>query len=201
MKFKSGIKVEDRAPISLWLGDSQTWMQTAVEKDVSSGRGRSDVDHHVLNVAYICVGLAFELVLKALAKSEGLQIRAKHESLQNYQALSKKSQDGITKVVKAHTSREIRMFLGYLDDRMCHPDRKYWMVERGGGQGATGFDQNVKGLMIPDLAKVHAEIAEMVGENAFEDWSAGTQAKVKRGRMIAVGKFDESGSLRFESVE
>ena len=74
MNFKSKIKMEGRGPISLWLGDSQVWMKTALEKDKSSGRGQSgvEVDSNELNVAHVCVGLAFELVLKALAKSERL---------------------------------------------------------------------------------------------------------------------------------
>ena len=83
MNFKSKIKMEDRGPISLWLGDSQVWMKTALEKDKSSGRGQSgvEVDSNELNVAHVCVGLAFELVLKALAKSERRPIRTRHESL------------------------------------------------------------------------------------------------------------------------
>ncbi len=67
---------------------------------------------------------------------------------------------------------------------------KYWMVGQKGEQGATGFDQNEEGLVIPDLAKVHAEITDRVGENTFKDWSTGMQAKVKRGRLIATGKLD-----------
>ncbi len=199
MNFKSKIKTEDRAPITLWLGDSQAWMQTAVERDQTSGRGRSGVDHHVLNVAYVCVGLAFELVLKALAKSEGRPIKTKHESLQNYQALSEKSRDRVAEIVKTHTSCKVEVFLGYLDDRMCHPDRKYWMVGQKGEQGATGFDQNIEGLMIPDLEKVHTGITDMVGENTFKDWSTGTQVKVKRGKLIATGRFDKNGVLKFEA--
>ena len=83
MNFKSKIKMEGRGPISLWLGDSQVWMKTALEKDKSSGRGQSgvEVDSNELNVAHVCVGLAFELVLKALAKSERRPIRTRHESL------------------------------------------------------------------------------------------------------------------------
>ena len=196
MNFKSEINMEDRGPISHWLGDSQVWMQTAVEKDKTSGRGGNDSDHNVLNVAHVCTGLAFELVLKVLAKSEGRPIRTKHESLQNYQALSRESQTKIAKIVKTLTSYEIKVFLGNLDDKMCHPDRKYWMMGRDGDNQGVAFDQNVKGLIIPDLAKVHAKIADMVGENTFEDWVAGTQAKTKRGELLATIESNEDGSLK-----
>ena len=81
MNYKKTIRIEDRGPITLWLGDSQVWMKTAVEKDWRSGRGRKDVetDHHELNVAHVCAGLAFELALRALAKSEGRPTTKKHE--------------------------------------------------------------------------------------------------------------------------
>ena len=203
VNFKSKIKMDDRGPISLWLGDSQVWMNTAVEKDKSSGRGQSgsEVDSNELNVAHVCVGLAFELVLKALAKSEGRTIRTKHGSLKNYRALSKKSQYRIAQIVDKHTSNAIEDFLQYLDERMCHPDRKYWMVGRKGEVGGVGFVQNVQGLVIPDIAKVHAGIARMVGENTFEGWQAGMKAKVGCGPLIAAGKFDEDGVLRLEVSE
>ena len=203
MDFKSTIKMEDRGPISLWLGDSQVWMKTAVDKDKSSGRGQSgvEVDSNELNVAHVCVGLAFELVLKALAKSERRPIRTKHESLKNYRALSKKSQERIAQIVKTHTSNSVERFLRYLDDSMCHPDRKYWMVGRKGEVGGVGFVQNLKGLVIPDIARVHAEIARMVGENTFEGWQAGMQAKVGRGLVMATGEFDKDGVFRFEVSE
>ena len=75
MNFRREIKLKDRAPIATWLGDSQIWMATAVENGRASGRGRGGdaTNHHALNVAHVCVGLAFELVLKALARARGVQ--------------------------------------------------------------------------------------------------------------------------------
>lgn len=183
MNFKDTIKPEDRAPISLWLGDSQVWMKTALEKDRTSGRGSDGgTDHHELNVAHVCAGLAFELVLKALAKSEGGQVVVRHDSDTCYQALSQQSRTRVDRAVKMHTSLDIGDFLQYLDERMCNPDRKYWMVDRQGRQGSVGFVLNIKGLVIPDLAKVHADIVSITGRNTFDDWEKGSQVRVGVGR-------------------
>ena len=175
MNFKDTIKLEDRAPISLWLGDSQVWMKTALEKDRTSGRGSGGgTDSHELNVAHVCAGLAFELVLKALAKSEGGQVVVRHDSASCYEALSRQSRTRVARAVTMHTSLGIGDFLEYLDERMCNPDRKYWMVDRQGRSRPVGFVLNVKGLVIPDLAKVHAEIVWMTGYNTFDDWEDGS---------------------------
>ena len=203
MNFKETIKVTDRAAITTWLGDSQVWMKTAVEKDQRSGRGRNDVetDTNELNVAHVCTGLAFELALKALAKSEGRPITTKHESVKNYRALSTASQVRIKHFVEQETPNTIESFLQYIDERMCHPDRKYWMVGRKGEQKPVGFVYSVSGLIIPDLAKVHAEIVQMVGENTFVSWERGIRVGSSRGALLAIGRFNEDGSTRFEVTE
>ncbi len=110
------------------------WMKTALEKDQRSGRGWQDVetDMNELNVAHVCTGLAFELALKALAKSEERPITKKHEAEKNYRNLGTKSQARIKKFVEENTPNTIDNLLKYLDEEMCHPDRKYWMVGRKG---------------------------------------------------------------------
>ena len=67
-------------------------METALEHDQRSGRGRRGVETnvHYLNVAHVSTGLAFELVLKALATSEGRSVLNKHEAEKNYRNLGKK---------------------------------------------------------------------------------------------------------------
>ena len=172
MRFKKHIKIEDRAPITSWLGDSQVWMATAVEKDRASGRERGGgaTNHHLLNVAHVCTGLAFELVLKALARSEGRPLVTKHDSTSCYGALSEVSKRRVAQAVEAHGQQKIGDFLEYLDEAMCHPDRKYWMVDSGGAPRSVGFVLNIEGLVIADLARIHAEIVSMVGNNTFEDW-------------------------------
>ncbi|MCY4613357.1 MAG: hypothetical protein OXB94_07035 [Nitrospira sp.] len=200
MNFKRTIKIEDRAPISNWLGDSQVWMKTALEKDQRSGRGRHDVetDSNELNVAHVCTGLAFELALKALAKSEGRPITKKHEAEKNYRNLGTKSQARIKKFVEENTPNTIENLLKYLDERMCHPDRKYWMVGRKGELRGVGFVHGVPGLVIPSLAIVHAEIVEMVGENTFDGWRESIRVGSGRGEHLATAHFDEDGSIRWK---
>ena len=180
MNFKMTISIEDRAPISTWLGDSQVWMAAALERDRQSGReqNRLAMDHHELNVAHVCVGFAFELALKALAKSERRSATKKHEATKNFRSLGTQSQAKIEKIVEEITSYSIDVFLEYLDERMCNPDRKYWMVEKGGQMGAVGFLTGDKNLMIPKLAEVHGKIVDLVGENTFELWQAGTHVRI-----------------------
>ena len=203
MNFRKTIKIEDRAPIATWLGDSQVWMKTALDKDRYSGRELSEVelDHHELNVAYVCAGLAFELAFKALAKSEGRTPTKKHEAVKNYQSLKPESQREIKTFVEEHTRKTIREFLAYLDDHMCHPDRKYWMVGKRGEMGSVGFVIGDKDLVIPTFATVHDKIADMVGENAFEDWRSGTHVRTERGEHVATGHVNLEGSITFEITE
>lgn len=174
MKFKSTIRVEDRAKITTWLGDSQVWMATAVELDRRSGRGQphgaSDISQ--LNVAHVCTGLAFELALKALAISEGRSFVTTHEAEENYRSLGQQSRATIKKFVKENENlpNTIQVLLEYLDERMCHPDRKYWMVGKTGAMSGIGFAENLPGLVIPDLAVLHEKIVNMAEEKTFVDW-------------------------------
>ena len=171
MSFKQAIRLEDRAKIATWLGDSQVWMATTVRLDGRSGRVRSDgtVDHSMLNVGHVCTGLAFELALKVLAVSDGRSIVPAHEVDKNYRNLGKTTQERLRKFVADNekTPSTIEELLKYLDESMCNPDRKYWMVGKTGAMSATGFAQNLPGLVIPDLAILHAEIINMAGKNAF----------------------------------
>ena len=182
MNFKDSIKLEDRATISLWLGDSQVWANTAL---MLNERGRSKPDEGIvnenlnqLNVAHVSMGMAFELVLKALAVSEGRRFSGKHEALVNYGALSQSSRNKVAQAIKDHSGMEAEGpmgYLEYLDERMCHPDRKYSMVDKRGSGPFIGFinPNATSSLNIPIAAKIHGEIADMVGQNAFRDWQRG----------------------------
>ena len=188
MKFKPTIRVEDRAIITMWLSDSQVWMTTAVELDRRSGRGRrhGDIDSSELNVAHVCTGLAFELALKALATSERRPIAMKHEAEKSYRNLGKQSRATLKKFVKESENlpNTIEDLLEYLDERMCHPDRKYWMVGKTGAMSGIGFAQNLPGLVIPDLAVLHAKIVNMAGRKTFVDWQEGALVRTTRGSLI-----------------
>ena len=163
------------------------WRQSGLgEYSSDAGKARSrqpgesilNSDHNQLNVAHVSMGLAFELVLKALAVSEGHGFNAKHEALTNYGALSPSSQAKVAQAIKNNSGMETEGPMGsleYLDERMGHPDRKYWMVTKSGATGGTGFinPSAIPSLSIPVAAKIHGEIADMVGENAFQNWQRG----------------------------
>ena len=189
MRFKKTIRLEDRARITGWLGDSHVWMMTALHLDRRSGRGqrRVETDSHYLNVAHVCTGLAIELALKALATSEGRPIATKHEATKNYHNLGKRSRAQLKRFVEEQENAPstIDSLLEYLDETMCHPDRKYWMVGKRGEQRGTSFAENMPGLVIPDLAMVHAEIVNMAGTNTFIDWREGARPSTAQGDLIA----------------
>ena len=171
LAFKSTIKIEDRAAIHTWLGDSQVWMEIAIERASTSGRGLSGANHNELNVAHVCTGLAFELAMKALAKSEGRGVVPTHEATKIYQSLNENSR---IKIAQA-AGTDIEDLLRHLDREMCHPDRKYWMMDRGGRHGATGFFLS---QTIPRLAVLHRAIVDIAGGNTYKNWQAGLRLRM-----------------------
>ena len=167
--FREHIPLEHRARIFGWLGDSSVWMRMAVELDRVSGRGRDGGDDvHAANVAHVCTGLAFELVLKALAVTEGLRIEPTHSVGVVYGRLPTETQAEIAALIHERGS-DPQYVLDYLDESMCHPDRKYWMVNPQQQGGPVGFVQNIRGLVIPDLAVLHQGIAGIVARKAFKE--------------------------------
>ena len=58
----------------------------------------------------------------------------------------------------------------------------------------VGFVHGVPGLVIPDLAIIHVEIVEMVGENTFDGWRERTPVESRRGEHLATAHFNEDGS-------
>ena len=174
-------------------------MRTALEKDVRSGRGRNkgEIDYHELNVAHVSAGLAFELALKALAKSEGRSTTTKHETTKNYRSLGSGTQMTIKKYVEERIAIPVERFLDYLDEYMCHPDRKYWMVGKKGELRGVGFVHGRDQLIIPTLAIVHREIVDMAGENTYENWQRGTRVMVTGGDELATAYVGPDGSIRW----
>ena len=51
------------------------------------------------------------------------------------------------------------------------------MAGTKGEQGGVGFVEKIAGLVIPDLAIVHSEIVNMVGENTYSGWQKGTHVR------------------------
>ena len=100
--------------------------------------------------------------------------------------------------MEENTPNTIDNLLKYLDEEICHPDRKYWMVGRKGEHRAVGFVHAVAGLVIPDLEIIHAEIVQMIGENTFDGWWEATRVGIRRGEHLATAHFNEDGSIRWE---
>lgn len=92
LPFKSTVKFEDRYAITLWLLDSQVWMRIALDQERMSERSDSVVGGlSEDNVAHVCIGLAFELLVKALTKSEGGTVIPRHDLTSCFRALSPQS--------------------------------------------------------------------------------------------------------------
>lgn len=172
MKFKPTIKLEHRAQIAGWLGDSQVWMETGVEKHTQfeqSGR----TNHSVYNVGHVCAGIAFELVFMALAVSESRPYSKKHGAVKNFSSLGKESRQAIKAIIEQVADCSLDDFLKYLDERMSDSDRKYWGYNKEGGGGGVGFVVGIRSFLPPTLAVVHGKIADMVGRNTFQVWQDG----------------------------
>ena len=176
--FKCHIRREDRAPLVNFLGTSQVWMRTAIH--VFGERPNRQVDEleaYELNVADVCAAYAFELVLKALAMSEGQAFRPSHAFESNYLAVSKRSQARMAEIVIRHTPYTINEFIQEMDKRVSDPDRKYWMVGPRGEQRPVGLGLAV----IPGFAEVHRELVDSVGFNAFANWQSGMHVHLLTG--------------------
>ena len=177
MTFKPTIKIEHRAQITGWLGDSQEWMATAVEKYKQFERS-AKTEHNTYNVGHVCAGIAFELVLMALAVSEGKPYSKKHGAAKNFSSLGKESRQAIKAIVEQVADCPFENFLEYLDESMCDPDRKYWGYDKEGGGGGVGFVIGIGSFLPPTLATVHGKIADMVGRNTFQVWQDGQRIHI-----------------------
>lgn len=168
ISFREHIPLGHRARIFGWIGDSQVWMKTAVKLDQMSGRGQGGEENiNAANVAHVCTGFAFELVLKALVVSEGVDIKRTHKTSVVYGMLREGTKSEIAALIQEGGMSEKYLF-DYLDERMSHPDRKYWMVNPKQQNASMGFVQNIEGLVIPDLAVLHEAIVGIATHKAFE---------------------------------
>lgn len=204
MKPRPGIKVEDRALIGEWLGDSQVWMNVAVALDHEGSQCASNMggtDFNKLNVAHVAAGLAFELALKALTKSEDGRTVNKHEASKNYNALTIESRSRIKNKIETNPSKKIGKFLRYLDERMCHPDRKYWMARKDGQRGATKYSGSISDWTIPDLREIHQFIVDLTGKATWSDWTKGNRAIVGKGPLAVTINYHTDGGVEANVTE
>ncbi len=142
---------------SSWPREALVWMDTAVRLDYESKRSQknSNVDHNKLNVAHVCTGLAFELAYKSLLVAEFKPLEQTHSVEKLHEMLREETKVLVEEYIKEVGWKDIAHLLNYLDERMTHPDRKYWMENpwKKGGAG-VGF-VIAEGIMtIPGLAPI-----------------------------------------------
>ena len=149
-------------PEMAWLLDSRTWMSVAIQQlNASDQAEEGGMVLSALNVASVCAGLAFELVLKAFVATEGRTPQVTHSARVTYKELSRESQAAIARSVERHMALPIDAFLQYLDDYMTDKDRKYSMVDTSGTPCPLYF-VDPPSMQIPKLAHVHADIVGFV---------------------------------------
>ena len=158
--------------VSVWPAEAQTWMDAAVRLDLESGRGRdnNNTNHCKLNVAHVCTGLAFELAYKSLLVAEFTLPQKTHSIEKLHKMLKAETQRIVEGWVKEAGWKESGHLLEYLDERMAHPDRKYWMdnpwkTARTGVSSGTSFIIATGIMTIPNLAPILYQLANLGAQN------------------------------------
>ena len=156
---------------SMWSAEACTWMNVAVRLDHESGRGRNNnTDHSKLNVAHVCTGMAFELAYKSLLVAEFKLPEKTHSIEKLHKMLKAETQKIVEHWIKEAGWKESGDLLKYLDERMAHPDRKYWMenpwkTAKTGVRSGTGFIIGIGIMTIPELAPILYKLANLGAQN------------------------------------
>ena len=101
-----------------------------------------------LNVAAVCTGYAFELVLKVLVEAGGGEPKPIHDASIAYQQLIPKDKENVDRIIAKHGWNDPDEFLAYLDEHLCHRDRKYWMTpQKAGLRGVYSTSEDKKAWM------------------------------------------------------
>ena len=168
--------------LKLDWGDAQIWMETAemlyqrnVENPGKFSLRAGYPRMNELNVATVCAGYAFELIFKVLARVGHNQPEPVHEPSAAYERLTQEDRDAVDRIIASQGWNDPVEFLAYLDEYLCHRDRKYWMRPKSGGnvQGMFHFGGR-KGM--DALKRLHKELSDFaikrIEENpqVHEDW-------------------------------
>ena len=165
------------------LGDALIWMETAEtlylrnvwnpKEFPSKPAGYPHINE--LNVAAVCAGYAFELVLKVLVEAGEGKPKPKHDASIAYQQLIPGDREDVDRIITKHGWDDPDEFLAYLDEHFCHKDRKYWMISPKGGKSRGVF--GIGGRKGMDaLRKVHKELSALALKRinnsslTYEDW-------------------------------
>lgn len=170
------VHFHDGADAALWHGDSFAWMRVALREDTESARRRErsgrETDHHRLNVALVCAGIAIELMYKVLLIADRVDTRVDDRPTHDITKLH-----GQLEVRKSHVEgilvgegwSDVEAFLRFMDQHLNHADRKYWMSNppnRAGREG-VGFSIADGPSTVPGLARVHRKMASLVDPRAL----------------------------------
>ena len=150
----------------VWLLEAQVWMDTAVRLDAESNRPQrnGNYDANKLNVAHVCTGLAFELAYKSLLVAEFKPLEKTHSVEKLHEKLEEETQEIVEGYIKRAGWKDSTSLLNYLDERMTHPDRKYWMEnpwKKGGG--GVGFS-SAPNRTIPELASILRDLVILASQ-------------------------------------
>ena len=156
--------------LKLDWGESQVWMKTAVDlynkKHAMLDEHAQTIRHRYpkeneLNVAYVCAGFAFELIFKVLVQLSGKAPKAKHEPSIAWNDICGKYCIEVRNIVTRNSWDDVDSFLQYLDEHLCHKDRKYWMRPPKGGKASGAFSLGGR-RGINALSQLHEEISNFV---------------------------------------
>ena len=164
-------------------GDAKVWMDTAEKlylRNVGDSKEFSDIrmsgypHGNELNVAAVCAGYAFELIFKVLVKASGKQPKARHEPSVAYKNLAEQDRVEVDRIIVNHGWNDSRELLSYLDERLCHRDRKYWMRTPSGGNARAVFSFGER-IGIDALKRLHRELSELAirrinDQEVYEMW-------------------------------
>ena len=183
--------------LKLDWGDSQVWMTIAVElhnnEPTTLGSHRTPSPYRYpkeneLNVACVCAGYAFELLFKSLVRLSGKLPKPKHEPSIAYSDISEKYRVQIIRVARRHGWNDINDLLTFLDESLCHVDRKYWGRSSKGGEARVTF--HIGGpRSLSALCQLHEELSDVAldainnDHYAEEIWTVG---KGKRRWLVDV---------------
>ena len=151
----------------LWPREAQVWMDTAVRLDYESNLHvkKSGFDVNKLNVAHVCTGLAFELAYKSLIIADFKPIEKTHSVEKLHGMLKKETEKIVEGYITEAGWKDSVSLLKYLDERMTHRDRKYWMDDPW-KRGGTGVGFVRKGIMtIPELAPILHKLVNLGAHN------------------------------------
>lgn len=164
--------------IKAYIGDAKVWMRVALElhcpnaKAFTEGTLRCRIYPHAneLNVAAVCAGYAFELVIKALIRGGLKEPTGGHMPEDVLEQMSPCLQDGVSSLIVAHGWVRPETFIRFLREDFCHRDRKYWNrpIEGGPARGQAIFEGPDS---IPGLAPLFNDLADLaLGLADQEDW-------------------------------